>query len=62
MASIKYLIQSNKEKVQIYIRLSMGRGKYFKRKVGFVIGSIDWNSQKGMPKPISTNARGFLKC
>jgi len=53
MASIKYLIQSNKEKVQIYVRLSMGRSKYFKRKIGFTVGSKDWNSQKGMPKPNS---------
>ena len=43
----------NAQRVQIYIRLSMGRGKYFKRKVGFTIGSKDWNSQKGIPKPNS---------
>ncbi|MCI2228446.1 site-specific integrase [Polaribacter sp. MSW13] len=50
MASIKYLIQSDKEVVQIYIRLSIGRAKYFKRKVGFTLKSVDWNKQKGMPK------------
>jgi len=54
MASIKYLIQSDKENVQIYIRLSIGRSKYFKRKVGFTIKSVDWNRQKGMPKLNST--------
>lgn len=54
MATIKFLIQSDKEKVQIYVRLSIGRGKYFKRKVGLTIGSRDWNKEKGMPKPNST--------
>ena len=53
MATVKFLIQSDKEKVQIYVRLSLGRGKYFKRKVGFTVSSRDWNKEKGKPKPNS---------
>lgn len=68
MASIKYLIQSKKEIVQIYIRLSIGRGKNYKRRVGLTIESKSWSIEKGMPKQtsasnkkIASNLRGLSK-
>lgn len=49
MASIKYLLQSNSSQANIYVRLSLGRGKDFKRRTGYTIDSKNWSKAKGMP-------------
>lgn len=55
MATVKYLLQSNSISSNIYLRLSNGRGKVYKRRIGLSINSKDW-SQKGLPKQnTSTN-------
>ena len=42
MATIKYLLQSKKDNVPIYIRYSLGRGLSIKRKTGFYIDAKKW--------------------
>ncbi|WP_299164235.1 phage integrase SAM-like domain-containing protein [uncultured Eudoraea sp.] len=49
MASIKYLLQSGAEQANIYLRLSLGRGKDFKRKTGLTINPKNWSNSKGLP-------------
>lgn len=63
MATFKLLLQSTSETANIYIRLSMGRNKVFKRKTGFIINSNDWSKVKGSPKsktPESKNLKSEL--
>lgn len=50
MASIKLSIQSKSDNAQIYLRLSISRGFYLKRKIGLSINSKDWSSATGLPK------------
>ena len=49
MATIKYLLQSNSTNSNIYLRLSNGRNKVFKRRIGLSIDYADW-SAKDLPK------------
>ena len=49
MATIKYILQSKSNNAPIYLRLSLGRGKVFKRKTSLSIKPINW-SDKGYPK------------
>ncbi len=49
MATIKFLLQSNSANSNIYLRLSNGRNKVFKRRIGLSIDYTDW-STKGLPK------------
>lgn len=49
MATIKFLTQSKAPQVPIYVRLSLGRGKDFKRKTGYLISSKNWSKAKGVP-------------
>ncbi len=49
MATIKYLLQSNNESSNIYIRFSIGRGKTLKRKTGLVIDSKKWSKKTASP-------------
>lgn len=48
MASTKFLLQSKKAPANIYVQLSLGRGKVFKRKTGYFINPKDW-SANGFP-------------
>lgn len=50
MASIKLSIQSKSDNAQIYLRLSISKGFYLKRKIGLSIKSKDWSSATGLPK------------
>jgi integrase len=50
MASIKLSIQSESENASIFLRLSIGRGFYIKRKTGISINSKDWSKSTGFPK------------
>ena len=49
MATIKFLLQSNSANSNIYLRLSNGRNKVFKRRIGLSIDYADW-SAKDLPK------------
>lgn len=48
MASIKFLLQGKNAPANIYVQLSLGRGKVFKRKTGYSIDPKDW-SKKNIP-------------
>ena len=50
MASIKLSIQSESENASIFLRLSIRRGFYIKRKTGISINSKDWSKSTGLPK------------
>ena len=49
MASIKFQIQSRSEQANIYVRISIERGKEWKRKTGFTVNPKYWSKAKGMP-------------
>ncbi|ALU75415.1 hypothetical protein AUW17_09105 [Tenacibaculum dicentrarchi] len=49
MATIKFIIQSKGENTQIYLRLSLGRNKLYKRKTSLSIHSDNWSTIKGRP-------------
>lgn len=57
MATIKYLLQSEKDIVPIYARLSLGKSISFKRKTGFIINHKHWNKEKGYPKPNDADSK-----
>ena len=46
MATLKYLLQSNNENANIYLRFSVDRNTLVKRKTGFVTHAKNWNSVK----------------
>lgn len=49
MASVKFLIQSKKSPANIYVQISLGRGKVYKRKTLFEVNTDDWSNKKNMP-------------
>lgn len=49
MATIKYLLQSERENSNIYIRYSIKKGLVLKRKTGLVINPSNWSKDKGLP-------------
>lgn len=60
MATLKCLLQSEKETANIYIQFSISKKKVLKRKTGYTINQKDWNKDKG--SPIQKNeATKFLK-
>jgi len=50
MSSIKFLLQSKKNPAQIYLRLSLGRGKIYKKKTGYTVNPKEWSKNTGYPK------------
>lgn len=50
MASVKFRIKKQSANSNIYVVLSLGRGKVFERKTGFSVDSKDWNKENGLPK------------
>tara|TARA_R110000751_G_scaffold390_1_gene1543 strand:+ start:2600 stop:3913 length:1314 start_codon:yes stop_codon:yes gene_type:complete len=58
MASIKFLIQGKNSPANIYVQLSVGRGKVFKRKTGYSIDPKDWG-KKGMPIDRDTSLKNL---
>ena len=50
MATIKYLLQSKSDNAPIYLRLSLGRSRTFKRKIGLSINPKSWSDATGLPK------------
>ncbi|MBF6654152.1 phage integrase SAM-like domain-containing protein [Flavobacterium columnare] len=60
MATLKCLLQSEKETANIYIQFSVGRNKVFKRKTGYTINQKDWSEDNASPKQ-KNEATKFLK-
>lgn len=56
MATIKYLLQSKSSTAPIYLRLSLGKNKSYKRKTGFIYDYKKWSVKTGFPK--EGNAEG----
>ena len=50
MASIKYILQGKSGETSIYLRLSLGRKKDYKRKTGLSINVKNWSVDKSLPK------------
>lgn len=46
MATLKYLLQSEKENSNIYLRFSINRKTVLKRKTGFLTNACNWNTSK----------------
>lgn len=46
MATLKYILQSNSENSNIYIRFSIDRKTLLKRKTGFVVNAKNWHVSK----------------
>ncbi|CAL65250.1 tyrosine-type recombinase/integrase [Christiangramia forsetii] len=57
MASIKFLLQSKSSNAPVYARLSLGRGKVYKRKTGLYINPSLWSKATGFPKTKSSDGR-----
>jgi integrase len=56
MASIIYRLLSNSDNAQIYLRLSIAKGKSFRRKTGLSINPKNWSDDTHLPKQnIGTN-------
>jgi integrase len=49
MATVKYLLQSEKDNSNIYVRYSIDRATVLKRKTGFVIDPKYWSKDKAQP-------------
>ena len=49
MATVSLFIQGSKQVQNIYIKLSFGRGKQFKRTTGYSINKNDWSLNKNEP-------------
>ena len=58
MATIKFLLQSKNAPANIYVQLSLGRGKVFKRKSGYSINPKNW-STKSMPIDRDTDLKNL---
>ena len=58
MATIKYLLQSKSENAPIYLRLSLGRGKLYKRKTSLSISPKEW-SDTGQPKQTTASNKNL---
>ena len=50
MATVKFYIRSKKNPTNIYVRLTINRENYFRRKTNYFIDPYYWNAKKGMPK------------
>ena len=59
MASIKLSIQSESDNASVFLRLSIRRGFYIKRKTGIAINSKDWSSTSGLPKQNNPNNKNL---
>lgn len=49
MATIKYILRSENENANVFVRYSIDRKTRLIKKTGFIINSIDWNSKEGRP-------------
>lgn len=61
MASINFLLLTESETTQIYVRVKAGKGKDWKPKTGLFINSKYWNKSKGMPKQSNSDLKILSK-
>ncbi|MFV0540376.1 MAG: tyrosine-type recombinase/integrase, partial [Aestuariibaculum sp.] len=59
MATINYRLRSKKNASDIYLYLSLGRGKVFERKIGLTINPNDWSNKTSMPKQGNANLKNL---
>ena len=50
MATARFLIQSKSNPANIYVNLSVSRGRIFRRKTGYLIDPDDWSEANNLPK------------
>jgi hypothetical protein len=50
MATTKFFLQSKTSPANIYVNLSVSRGKIFRRKTGYTINTADWSEATDLPK------------
>lgn len=50
MATTRFLLQSKSNPANIYLNLSVSRGKIFRRKTGLIIDPDDWSNANNLPK------------
>ncbi len=59
MATISYLLQSQNNPANIYVRLSISRKNVFKRKTGYIIDPKNWSRKTNLPIPKDTNLKNL---
>lgn len=50
MATARFFIQSKSNPANIYVNLSVSRGRIFRRKTGYLIDPDDWSETFNLPK------------
>lgn len=50
MATIRFFLQSQNAPANIYLYLSAGSGRFFKRKTGYIINPDQWSNATNLPK------------
>ncbi|WP_417611456.1 phage integrase SAM-like domain-containing protein [Owenweeksia hongkongensis] len=50
MSAVKFYVQGKTRNTNIYVRVSLGRGKLFRRKSGFTVNASNWSNKSGFPK------------
>ncbi|SFN09221.1 Phage integrase SAM-like domain-containing protein [Paenimyroides ummariense] len=60
MATIKYFLRSKKDVSQIYVRFSISRDLFFRRKTDFVIDVKDWSEKTSLPKQNSAESKNLI--
>src|SRR5690606_27171361 len=60
MATIKYFLRGKKDNSQIYIRFSVSRELFFRRKTDFVIDAKDWSDKTSLPKQTTSENKNLI--
>ena len=60
MATIKFSLQSKSENAPIYLRLSLSKNKYVKRKTGLFIKPNEWSTSTGLPKQTNSKNKNLI--
>lgn len=60
MATIKYFLRGKKDNSQIYIRFSVSRELFFRRKTDFVIDAKDWSDKTSLPKQTTAENKNLI--
>lgn len=60
MATIKYFLRGKKDTVQIYLRFSVSRNLFFRRKTDFVVDVKDWSIKTNLPKQTSAENKSLI--
>lgn len=60
MATVKYFLRSKKDNSQIYVRFSVSRDLFFRRKTDFVIDSKEWSDKTSLPKQTSAENKNLI--